>query len=65
MFIFKSYCVILLHDDKENYKSKCHDCKVGMQSKVYIIKYFPFYSEKTDRETMRELMKNTEASNIY
>lgn len=36
-----------------------------MQSKVYIIKYFPFYSEKTDRETMRELMKNTEASNIY
>lgn len=35
MLIFKSYCIILLFDDKVNYKSKYHDCKIDKESKVY------------------------------
>lgn len=34
MLIFKSYCIILLFDDKVNYKSK-YDCKIDKESKVY------------------------------
>lgn len=61
MFIFKSYCTVVLLDDMENYKSKYHDCKVGIRCKVYAIKYFSFFSQKRDREreTVREPMKET------
>lgn len=56
MLIFKSYCVILLFDDKVNYKSKYHDCSVDTESKVYNTKYFSLLSQKrdTDRQTDKE-----------
>lgn len=59
MSIFKSCFTTLLLDDTENCKSKYHDCKVGIQFKVYTTEHFSLLSQKRDRErkTMREPRK--------
>lgn len=55
MLTFK-YCIILLFDDKVNYKSKYHVCKINTESKVYNIKYFPLLSQKRDRVREKQRM---------